>query len=108
EASGYLVGHWRKSWGPGQLKVGGYTDTHPAGRHYPKGFAQFLEQRANKQEGERQPFCFWLGSSDPHRPYEAGSGKQSGLDVERIQVPGFLPNVAAVRSDIADYYHEVQ
>ena len=27
----------------GRLAVGGYTDTHPAGQRYPKGFAQFLD-----------------------------------------------------------------
>ncbi len=103
EEHGYHVGHWRKSWGPGRLKVGGYTNTHPAGRRYPKGFAQFLEARPADE-----PFCFWLGAHDPHRGYVLGSGGRSGMDVDKVKVPGFYPDVAQVRSDIADYYFEVQ
>lgn len=103
ERAGYHVGHWRKSWGPGRLKVGGYTDTHPAGRRYGKGFAQFLAARP-----EGAPFCFWLGAHDPHRGYDRGSGERSGMDVDDVEVPGFYPDVETVRSDIADYYFEVQ
>lgn len=103
EESGYHVGHWRKCWGPGNIKAGGYSDKYPGGKRYPEGFAQFLEERP-----ERNPFCFWLGSSDPHRPYEPGSGKASGMDLTKIRVPAFYPDVYEVRSDIADYYFEVQ
>ncbi|MCR9245043.1 MAG: sulfatase [bacterium] len=103
EKAGYHVGHWRKSWGPGRLKVGGYTDTHPAGKRYGKGFAAFLAARP-----EGAPFCFWLGAHDPHRGYDPGSGKRSGIAVDDVNVPGFYPDVETVRSDIADYYFEVQ
>ena len=41
EEAGYHVGFWRKSWGPGNLKAGGYVDKHPAGKNYRKGFKQF-------------------------------------------------------------------
>lgn len=100
---GYHVGFWRKSWGPGNLKVGGYVDKHPAGKNYRKGFQQFMDAR----KGE-EPFCFWLGSSDPHRGYVKGSGRKSGIPVDKVQVPQFYPDVKEIRSDIADYYFEVQ
>jgi len=103
EAAGYHVGHWRKCWGPGDLEAGGYTDRHPGGKNYPQGFQQFMDARA-----EGQPFCFWLGTSDPHRPYEAGTGEASGMDLSKIAVPDFYPDVPEIRSDIADYYFEVQ
>jgi len=103
EARGYHVGHWRKSWGPGRVKVGGYTDSHPAGKPYKKGFEQFLAARPDKK-----PFCFWLGAHDPHRGYALGSGRKSGMDIDQVKVPAFYPNVEQVRSDIADYYFEVQ
>jgi arylsulfatase A-like enzyme len=103
EKAGYHVGHWRKCWGPGDLKAGGYVDKYPGGKRYPEGFAQFLEERP-----AGKPFCFWLGSSDPHRPYKKGSGEASGLDLFKIKVPAFYPDVHQVRSDIADYYFEVQ
>ena len=103
EQAGYHIGHWRKSWGPGRLREGGYTDTHPAGQNYPKGFEQFLEARP-----EGAPFCFWLGAHDPHRGYRLGSGRAAGMSIDDVQVPGFYPDVEQIRSDIADYYFEVQ
>ncbi|GLR19512.1 sulfatase family protein [Portibacter lacus] len=103
EDAGYHVGHWRKCWGPGNLKAGGYIDANPGGKNYPKGFDQFLEAR---KDGE--PFSFWLGASDPHRGYDEGSGKRSGMDIDKIKVPGFYPDEEIIRSDIADYYFEVQ
>lgn len=103
QAAGYHVGFEGKCWGPGDLKAGGYVYTNPGGRRFPKGFRAFLEARP-----EEKPFCFWLGSHDPHRPYEAGSGRAAGIDLSRIRVPGFLPDVPEVRSDLADYLFEVQ
>ena len=103
EASGYTIGHWRKSWGPGDLKAGGYVDKHPVGPRFRNGFQSFLEARPRKR-----PFFFWLGSSDPHRPYEPGSGEASGIPLEEIRVPAFYPDVPEIRSDLADYYFEVQ
>ena len=98
--AGYEIGHWRKAWGPGNYRAGGY-DEHPCGPNQP--FAKFLKQ----QSGD-QPFCFWLGTSDPHRGYQRGSGAESGMDLAKIRVPEFLPDHETVRSDIADYYFEVQ
>jgi len=103
EQEGYHVGHWRKCWGPGVLEPGGYVDKHPGGKQYPGGFRQFLDARP-----EGTPFCFWLGASDPHRPYEKGSGKASGINIDAVDVPGFYPDEEEIRSDIADYYYEVE
>lgn len=102
EQSGYHVGHWRKCWGPGKLEPGGYVDKNPGGPRY-TGFQEFLDQRPTGK-----PFCFWLGSSDPHRGYDKGSGKASGMDIGKVPVPAFYPDVEEIRSDIADYYFEVQ
>ena len=102
EKSGYHVGFWRKCWGPGKLEPGGYVDKNPGGPRY-TGFQDFLDQRP-----VGKPFCFWLGSSDPHRSYEKGSGKASGMDIGKVPIPAFYPDVEEIRSDIADYYFEVQ
>jgi N-sulfoglucosamine sulfohydrolase len=101
EEQGYFVGLSRKGWGPGNDKAGGYRQ-NPAGKGY-KDFAQFL---ASNTEGK--PFCYWFGTTDPHRPYEPGSGIASGMQPERVQVPAFLPDAPAVRSDILDYYYEIE
>jgi len=102
ENAGYHTGFWRKSYGPGVFEPGGYIDKHPVGTEF-DGFEDFLEKRP-----EGAPFCFWLGSSDPHRQYEKGSSKASGMDLNKVPVPGFLPDNEEIRSDIADYYFEVQ
>ena len=103
EEAGYHVGRWRKCWGPGDISAGGYSDKYPGGKEYSEGFAQFLETRP-----DGAPFCFWLGASDPHRPYNQGSGKTSGIDLDKVPVPDFYPDEEEIRSDIADYYYEVQ
>ncbi|MEZ6036120.1 MAG: sulfatase [Planctomycetota bacterium] len=98
--SGYEIGHWRKAWGPGDFKAGGYQED-PCG---PGGtFDKFLAKR-----DPEKPFCFWFGTSDPHRGYEPGSGAKSGIDLSKVKVPGCWPDTPEVRSDIADYYFEVQ
>lgn len=100
EDAGYEIGHWRKVWGPGDYKAGGYQ-RHPVGPGM--SFEAFMDKRS-----QDQPFCFWFGTSDPHRPYKTGSGRASGINVSDVHVPGFLPDVEVTRSDIADYYLEVQ
>jgi arylsulfatase A-like enzyme len=101
EKAGYAVGLRGKGWGPGDFKPGGFT-RNPAGPPA-KSFAEFLKSvRAD------QPFCFWFGSTDPHRTYEKGSGVAAGIRLEDIAVPPWLPDAPEVRSDIADYLFEVQ
>ena len=101
ESAGYHVGHTRKGWGPGSLEAGGRS-RNPAG---PK-FDDFRAFHAALPEDA--PFCFWFGSTDPHRGYDKGSGLASGLRLDDVTVPDFLPDVPEVRSDILDYYFEIQ
>lgn len=99
EDAGYHVGHSRKSYGPGRLEG---WDRHPAGKNF-KSFAAFLKQRP-----ARTPFCFWQGSSDPHRGYKLNSGRESGIDLDKVHLFKHYPDHEVVRSDVADYYFEVQ
>jgi len=101
EAAGYHVGFTRKGWGPGQVEPGGRT-RNAAGPGF-KSFEQFMQARP-----EGQPFCFWFGSHEPHRPYKKGSGVASGMSIDDVRVPPFLPDSPEVRSDICDYLLEVQ
>ena len=101
EAAGYHVGSMRKGWGPGSIDAGGRT-RNPAGPGH-KTFAEFLKRAA-----DGRPFCFWFGSHDPHRGYELGSGARSGLRIEDVRVPPFLPDAPEVRSDILDYGFEIE
>ena len=101
EAAGYFVGFTRKGWGPGRVEPGGRT-RNPAGPQF-AGFDEFMKQRP-----AGRPFSFWFGSQDPHRPYDKGSGLKAGLKLESVVVPPFLPDTPEVRSDLLDYYLEVQ
>jgi arylsulfatase A-like enzyme len=101
EQAGYYVGYTRKGWGPGRFEPGGRT-RNPAGPAF-GDFEAFLRGRP-----AGQPFVFWFGSQDPHRPYEEGSGAASGIDLTSIRVPPFLPDTPQVRRDLADYFFEVQ
>ncbi len=97
EDHGYFVGHYRKAFGPGRDRP-----RPVAGRRFDSVDAFFKARPAGK------PFCFWFGSSDPHRDYAWQSGLKSGMKLEDVQVPPGLPDAPAVRTDICDYYFEVQ
>lgn len=109
EEAGYEVAWAGKSWGPGDLRAGGWKDRHPAGRQThpagvrPANFERFLAERS-----EDRPFFFWFGSTDPHRAYVPGSGVKSGKRLEDATVPAFWPDVPEVRGDILDYYVKVE
>ncbi len=101
ERAGYAVGFTGKGWGPGDVQAGGRT-RNPAGPSF-QSFAAFLE----KLPADR-PFAFWIGPSDPHRPYEPGLAQQAGLKRSAAQVPPTLPDVDVVRDDLLDYYFEIE
>jgi len=101
EEAGYHVGFTRKGWAPGRVEVGGRT-RNPAGPQY-KSFEEFMRTRP-----EGKPFCFWFGSQDPHRAYKWQSGINSGMKLEYVEVPACFPDSEEVRTDICDYYWEVQ
>jgi len=95
--AGYFVGSYRKGFGPGS--DGG---KEVAGKRF-RSLEEFLKQRPKDQ-----PFCFWFGTSDPHRPFILDSGVSAGMKPEDVEVPPFFPDVDPVRRDILDYYWEVE
>ena len=101
EQVGYAVGFTGKGWGPGRFEPGGRV-RNPAGPQF-KSFDDFLQQRQSDE-----PFCFWFGSTDPHRPYEPGTGDTLREVRGDVQVPGYLPDAPEVRRDLLDYYYEVE
>jgi len=119
EKAGYTVGLTGKGWGPGDFKAGGFKrnpagpsfDQHKAsppasgiGRNdYARNFEAFLQSRP-----AGQPFCFWMGFSEPHRAYELGSGERLGKKIPDVKVPAYLPDNDVVRGDLLDYAVEVE
>lgn len=101
---GYNTGrNQAKTWGPGKLDNWmDHHGAHPGNESYPN-FEAFLEK--NEQN---DPFFFWLGTSDPHRDYQKGTGKVSGIDPSKVHLFEHYPESDIVRNDVADYYYEVQ
>lgn len=103
--SGYVTGRNKpKSWGPGRIESWAkHHGDHPVTTPY-QTFSQFLE----KTDAKTKPFFFWLATSDPHRGYKKGSGKQAGIDPAKVHLFEHYPDSDEVRNDVADYYFEVQ
>ncbi len=121
ERSGYHVGYTGKGWGPGSWQRGGFT-RNPAGNEYnnkkltpPSGsrirdidyaanFCDFLAER-----DADEPFYFWYGSHEPHRPYNFGEGGNAGKSSSDINyVPSYWPNEELVKTDMSDYAYEIE
>lgn len=119
EDAGYAIGYTGKGWGPGRLEPGG-RHVNPAGQafnqknrkpafkqirstDYAANFQEFLDQVPSNQ-----PFCFWLGTSEPHRGFQPGVGKSTGKDPAKVVVPPIFPDNDIVRNDILDYLVEVE
>lgn len=115
EKNGYKIGYTGKGWGPGKALLG-----NPAGPAYNQiksnappeytqfdvveNFKQFLDEKK-----PNQPFSFWVSPTEPHRAFQTDIGVNSGaIDINKVVVPAFLPDVPAVRRDIADYLYEIQ
>lgn len=117
--AGYAVGYTGKGWSPGRVEPGG-RNSNPAGEQfkertltrpfegisntdYAANFQDFLSQVPKSQ-----PFCFWLGTTEPHRSFELGAGIRSGKDPAKAVVPPIFPDNDIVRNDILDYLVEVE
>ena len=99
--AGYFTGHSRKAWGPGDITVGG-REEDPSGPNF-ANFGEFLKARPGDT-----PFCYWFGSSDPHRPWTWQSGVNRGMDLSQVQVPACYPDNEIIRTDIGDYLWEIE
>lgn len=71
--------------------------------NYYENFRHFMQQRQ-----EDQPFYFWYGAQEPHRPYEKDAWIHSEKNIEQVDVPGFLPDNEAIRKDMLDYAVEIE
>lgn len=119
--AGYHVGLTGKGWAPGDWKIAG-RKYNPAGPSYDKfktppphrgmsnnDYARnFIEGFMAARPNDETPFCFWLGTSEPHRAYEDGSGIRAGKKPGQVELPGYFPDNAITRSDMLDYALEVE
>jgi len=116
--AGYHVGLTGKGAGPANFEANGWPH-NPAGppfnsrkqeappgisnNDYAGNFDDFLAKRP-----AGQPFAFWYGAAEPHRVFGEGLGLKSGKRLEDVVVPPFFPDTPQVRSDLLDYYHEIE
>ena len=119
---GYFVGMTGKGWAPGVANDSTGKPRQMAGRPFAKrkappptndisnndyagNFADFINAIPKEE-----PWCFWYGGHEPHRPYAFGSGVAKGgkklVDVDRV--PACWPDNAQVRNDMLDYAFEVE
>lgn len=114
--AGYHVGLTGKGWGPGTYD----RDYNPAGpawddiklvapytginaNDYAANFEAFLDDNT-----DGKPFCFWLGTYEPHRVYEKDSWKKAGKNPAEAKLPGYYPDNDIIRGDLQDYAVEVE
>jgi arylsulfatase A-like enzyme len=119
---GWHMGITGKGWGPGiannaegkpraitgkpfnARKAKGITDKI-SNNDYASNFVDFLDAAPKDQ-----PWCFWYGSTEPHRSYEFQSGVNKGKrklsDIDRV--PAYWPDDETVRHDMLDYGLEVE
>jgi arylsulfatase A-like enzyme len=119
---GYFVGYTGKGWGPGIANDADGKRRDITGKNYSKrkakppakginsndysaNFADFL---ADAEEGK--PWCFWYGTTEPHRGYEYGVGvRLGGKSLDMIEhVPAYWPDNETIRNDMLDYGFEVE
>jgi uncharacterized sulfatase len=120
EAAGYYVGYVDKGWGPGDYKPGGW-EHNPAGPR--KYYSHLIEPRINRiskidyaanfqeylnEVPQGKPFCFWFGCKEPHRGYDKDSGLRARKKIKDVKVPAFLPDTIEIRSDLLDYFVEIE
>jgi len=135
--SGYHIGYTYKVWSPGTPRdagIGGQANAFANAGGKFNGFSQYVTGRASKgvtvkdAKGELyreargnfksfldgrkkdQPFAYWFGPTNVHRKWTKGSGKKLwDIDPDDLKgkMPAFLPDVHAVREDLADYLGEI-
>ena len=119
---GWHVGISGKGWGPGLANDAAGKPRLITGQRYEKrkaeppakamgttdyaaNFLDFLDAAPPDA-----PWCFWYGSTEPHRVYEFQAGVNKGgkalSDIDRV--PAYWPDQETVRHDMLDYAFEVE
>jgi len=124
ERAGYFIGYTGKGWAPGIWEVnqieGNANTKNPAGYAYneikkkpPYKGINSIDYAANfevflRAKPKDKPFCFWLGTKEPHRGYGKDNWKLDGRNLADVTVPDYLPDNEIIRGDLADYAIEVE
>jgi N-sulfoglucosamine sulfohydrolase len=83
-----------------------------------KSYGESTRRGIELAEDAGKPFCLMVNISDPHKPFYA-QGKSGAtiddphvpsrvFDADDVPVPGFLPDDAVIRKELAHYYSSVR
>ena len=108
--AGYAVGFTGKGWAPGDVGPTGRS-RNPAGEQFTafgdRDVAANFQAFLDSLPGDA-PFCFWVGSRYPHRPFSSDPANAHPIDTNRLAVPPVWPDKDRVRGDIAAYLRDVE
>ena len=118
-ASGYAVGSTGKHWAPGKVPRSLSRKYSPTGRHsdlirrevdeslgdvdLPANFERFLDQKKSNT-----PFSFWVGSVEPHRPYNLDVKNRFDGEGSEKYIPAVLPATRTVGRHLSAYLTEIE
>ena len=87
----------------------------------PKRYYEVFKTFVKQSKKAKKPFYFMLNSHDPHRPFHGAPDdkkmREEGIPYpnpskvyspEEIEVPGFLPDIPAVREELAQYFSSIR
>lgn len=83
----------------------------------PQVFQKFARNFFRMARTSQQPFFLMANSHDPHRPFGGGKATRAlneraessrTYHADEVRVPGFLPDLPGVRSDLAEYATSVR
>ncbi len=119
---GWHMGITGKGWGPGIANDASGKPRAITGKPYQQRRAEppakaisVTDYAANFKDfldaaPAGAPWCFWYGSTEPHRAYEFQVGVRKGgkhlTDIDRV--PAYWPDEETVRHDMLDYAFEVE
>jgi N-sulfoglucosamine sulfohydrolase len=136
--AGYHIGETYKVWSPGapnDAPFGAGKHAYEKAGNLPNNFSENMTEMIGKGQSLEaaratiygqvnanfnafladrkagQPWHYWFGPTTTHRRWIKGSGKKLwGIEPDSLKgkLPPFLPDVAEVREDLADYLGEVQ
>lgn len=99
EKAGYHIGYEGKGYAPGSVEAGGRT-RNPCGPRF-DSFADFFTSRPKDK-----PFFFWHGNQ--HRNALGKPVDRTGIQLDRLEIPPFLPDCDALRTDFYHYFQRLR
>ena len=118
QQAGYLTGICGKGTinsrglfykGPWDFGLGGGVDFN-FGRNIPL-FYQNTRNFLRRAQEQNKPFFLWVNATDPHRPFATHKHQtppSRTYQPDEIEVPGFLPDLPPVRTEVAQYFSSVK